>query len=440
MNTSATCPRCNVPLDRIADSGDLTDAKQDASLRCESCHGVFVPASQLRQDSFSSDDGSAVSDQPSEMPAAICPCCGQPMRELQLGDVLIDRCESCGGVWLDPGEGLQGDQSAGTATALSRYLVYSVTLPERAVRSAIGLASGAAKETAEFLVPQAFQNSKTYEIVVRNSLRFLTEDIGGAAVEAEASTEVENYMARKAVGNFVDLAGLATLHLSPLWILAIVSDIAYGSKSYVLELAEELKQRGLIDDTSTIHHVDDVLEAIQQASGRAASTFDTPPLSVDQLRQSLVETRDAVKSAQYMSVLPEAELSRYWEEMREIAVKEEVSLLGVSAAMTMHSLGKMKTVSQGALTGLRVAGGLLNRHVIGHYVDSLQTLREEGFYRTVQDSYAPYVEAVWSNFAVDKETWTEELVSGRILGKAFKSVAGWFGRHRADGNVDHDES
>ena len=145
------------------------------------------------------------------------------------------------------------------------------------MRSTIGLAAGAAKETAEFLVPQAFQDSKTYEIVVRNSLRFLTQDVGGAANETEDATEVEDYLARKAVGNFVDLAGLATLHLSPLWLLAIVSDIAYGSKSYVLELADELKKKGLIDESSTIHNVDDVLEAIQNASGKAANTFDMSP-------------------------------------------------------------------------------------------------------------------------------------------------------------------
>ena len=62
-----------------------------------------------------------------------------------------------------------------------------------------------------------------------------------------------------------------------------MSDVAYGTSSYVQELADELKKQGLIDDTSTIQHVEDVLNAIQDSSGNAASLFDTPPLSVDQL-------------------------------------------------------------------------------------------------------------------------------------------------------------
>ena len=66
-------------------------------------------------------------------------------------------------------------------SALSRYLLYTLSLPERTVRSTIALAAGAATHTAEFLVPRAFQDSKTYSVVVRNSLNFLTQQVGGVA-------------------------------------------------------------------------------------------------------------------------------------------------------------------------------------------------------------------------------------------------------------------
>jgi hypothetical protein len=303
-----------------------------------------------------------------------------------------------------------------------------MTLPERSLRSAIGLAGGFAKETAEWLVPQAFQSSKTYEIVVRNSLRFLTEDIAGVTGQADQAATADDYLARKAVGNFVDLAGLATLHVSPLWLLAIASDVAYGSRAYVLELAEELKREGIIDETSTIHHVDDVLAAVQQASGEAASLFDTPPLSVEQMQQTLDQTRAAASSADFHKILPQAELDRYWREMRDLTQAEEVSLLGVSGALTMHTLGKVQSASQAAFAGLQVAGGMLNRHVLGHYVDSLQALRERGFYPIVRESSAPYVEAVWKNFAGSRKTWTDEVVTGRALGSMFRKLRGWFVR------------
>jgi uncharacterized protein len=33
-----------------------------------------------------------------------CPRCDGELKESQFGDVLIDTCEKCGGVWLDSGE------------------------------------------------------------------------------------------------------------------------------------------------------------------------------------------------------------------------------------------------------------------------------------------------------------------------------------------------
>ncbi len=320
-------------------------------------------------------------------------------------------------------------QPQGTVESLNRYLLYTLSLPERTVRSTVALASGAAKETAEFLVPKAFQSSKTYEIVVRNSLKFLTHDVGGVESQGDDEDQMgDDYMARTAVGNFVDLAGLATLHLSPLWMLAIVSDVAYGSKSYVQELAGELRSKGLIDENSTIEHVDDILEAVQNATGEAAGMFDTPPLSVEQLKESLNKTRAAITSADYTAVLPESEVANYWNEMKEIAKRDNVSLLGVSSAMTMHSLGKVQTVASGALTGVEVAGGMFNKIVIGHYADALQALRRDGFYETVSESYAPYVDAVWTNFGADRETITEQVLDGSMFSKIGRKVRGWFGR------------
>ncbi|MCH7990030.1 MAG: zf-TFIIB domain-containing protein [Planctomycetes bacterium] len=424
MNVSLDCPRCRKQLN--------ASTEQNGSLSCESCGGMFVPGSENRSailKELANRTPQESSDAESAAESIHCPACSVSMQEIRMGEAAIDFCSDCGGTWLDAGEIFSGDtlNPETAAASVSRYLLFGLSLPERLLRSSVGMAAGAAKETAALLVPQAFQSSKTYELVIKNSLKFLTEDIGGVEGDSEESPTGENYVARKAVGSFVDLAGLATLHLSPVWMMAIVSDVAYGTKSYVIELADELKKQGLIDEDSTINHVDDVLNAIQNASGQTASMFDTPPLSVAQLKESLESTRAAISSADYRRVIPEAELTSYWNEMKEIANEEEVSLIGVSGALTMHTLGKVSTVSKGTLTGLQVAGGLFNRHVVGHYADALKTAREKGFYQMLNESSAPYVEAVWNNFSAEKETWTEQIVSGKAIGKAFRAVSGLFG-------------
>src|SRR5580698_10524946 len=149
-------------------------------------------------------------------------------------------------------ENPSGEPDAG----LSRFLLYTLSLPERAVRSTVGVTAGASREAA-------------HALVIASSLNFLTEDIGGVEQQARPgeAPNVDNFLARKAVGNFVDLAGLATLHLSPIWVFAVVSDVAYGSKVYLNELAAELRQRGLIRPDSTIDRVEDLFDAIRSATG-----------------------------------------------------------------------------------------------------------------------------------------------------------------------------
>ncbi len=366
-----------------------------------------------------------------DAPPVGCPHCLTHMQPVgQDADGFV--CPSCGSCWED---GDAYPEQAGTDVAtpaseprsdeepalssFTRSLLYGVSLPERLLRSGVGLTAGAAKEVAAFVVPQAFQSSKSYEIAIENSLCFLTETIGGVAGSAPAEDEAGEHIARKAVGNFVDLAGLATLHVSPMWVLAAVSDIAYGTRTYVNEVAQELQKQGVIDETSTIHNMDDILDAIQRVSGSAASTIDRPPLSVDDLRETLEQTRRDLNKADLTKLLPEAEVRRLWEEMQSVATQENVGLLSVSSAITMHSLNGVKTVTDGTLTGIRVAGGLFNRSVIDHYRNSLTNIREQGFYEIVRESYEPYVTAVWNNFSAERKTWTEAVLDPNNISRTF---------------------
>ncbi len=309
------------------------------------------------------------------------------------------------------------------------YLLYSLSLPERTLRSASGVVSGALRESAALLVPRAFQNSKTYSVMVRQMLDFMAEDVGRVKrPQAEgAPPAVENFVARKAVGNFVDMAGWATFHLSPMLVLAVVSDVAYGSKAYLKELAGELKQQGVIDADSTIDHADDLLSAIAQAAGTTAVAFDTPPLSVDGLKKTIDDTRQAVGSIDPTQMIPQAELTRLWKEIHQIAATEGVDPLAVSSAMTLYSLERIGAAGRGALSTVRVAGSLFRQHVFDHYSQALGTIRDKGFYQTLAEASKPYTEAVWENFAAGQSTITEDVFSGKLIGQAWSAVRRWMG-------------
>ena len=344
------------------------------------------------------------------------------------------------------GESILGDDgTASTVESLMHGLLYGISLPERLVRSAVGVTAGTAKEIAEFVVPTAFQDSKSYEVMVRNSLGFLLNNVATVAEPANVSqtnaaapatgvgddttsANPARYIARKAAGNFIDIAGLATLHISPLWVLAIVSDAAYGTKTYLNELAQELQSQGLIDDSSSIHKIEDLFGAVKHASGSAASAFDQPPLSLDELRTSVEQTRLAVSEIDPRNLIPESEISRYWSEMRSIAEQEQVSLLGVSAAIAMETVESVKNVSQGTLTGLFVAGKIINRNIFGHYWHSLASVHEQGIWNSVRKTYTPYVDLAWGNFTSSRKTWTETVLDPGRFARLWKKILNFFRR------------
>lgn len=332
-----------------------------------------------------------------------------------------------------PDATLPSELTADTAAAqasnpIYRFLVYGLSLPERTIRSSSAIVGGALKESADLLLPTAFRNSRSYKSLVGQMLDFMVNDVAGVPRDQEdaAAPEVENYVARKTVSSFVDLAGMATLHLSPLAVLAIVSDVAYGSQEYLKELAAELKKEGVIAEHSTIDSTADLLAAIGNTAGKSADAFDTPPISVEGLRETIQQTRDAVAGVDPARVVPMAEIDRTWQEMRSMAEREGVSLFGLSSAVTLFTLNRVQTAARGALSTIRVSGNLFDRHIVEHYRSGLSEIREQGIWQSLSNNSRPYVDAVWTNFRADQATITEDLVSGKLISSAWNGVLGWF--------------
>ena len=319
-------------------------------------------------------------------------------------------------------------------SSVQDYLLFGLSLPERALRSTSGVVGGALRESASLLVPQAFQNSKTYEVFVQQMLDFMAEDVGGVERPGASKDDprVENFVARKAVGNFIELASFSTMHLSPMTLLAIVSDVAYGSQAYVEELAAELQAQGVIDDSSSIHHVDDLLESVAAASRNTATAFDTPPLSVEGLKETVQQTREALESIDAAKVLPQSELERLWNDIHSLARREGVNPFALSGAMTVYSLDKVGKLGTGALSSARVAGTLFDRHVIDHYEDALTEIRNKGIYSCLAATSRPYLQAAWHNFSAERTTVTEDLVTGKLVAQAWTKMCRWFGRKPKD--------
>ncbi len=322
-----------------------------------------------------------------------------------------------------------------------QHVMFGLSLPERALRSTSALVGGALTESAALLIPQAFRSSKSYEVFVHQMLDFMVHDVGGVQEKKDASAppEVEGFVARKAVGSFVDLAGMATLHLSPMAVLAIVADVAYGSQAYLHELSSELKKAGVISPDTTIDHAADLLHALSNTSKATAGAFDTPPISIEGLRETIAQTRAAAAKMDATTLIPQAEMTQLWKEMHEIAVKEHVSVLDVSSTMSLYTLGKVGQLGRGALSTVTVAGNMFDRHIFDHYRQGLTEIQDRGLYIILAESSGPYITAVWENFSTEKATITEDLLSGKLIGRAWNGMHAWFAAEPKDDANDPSE-
>ena len=319
------------------------------------------------------------------------------------------------------------EQQDKAGDSLIDTLVYGLTLPERTARSASAIVGGLVNETAARLIPAAFRSSRSYTVFVQQSLDMVIHDVGGVKNEGEDEpTKEESKLAQKAVGGLLDVAGAATLHLSPMTVLAVFNDIAYGSSYYLKQLSEELKREGIIDSDSSIDHVSDLVDALNRTSSKAADAMDSPPISIQGLTDTISQLREEVGKVDPTKLVPQSEVQRIWGEMEQAASKADVGLWDVSTTMTMFAMNRISLTSRGAISTINVAGNLFDQHIISHYSDALDEIGEKGLYVTLSDVSTPYLEAVWENFDEGRETWTEDLVTGKMFSSAWDSVRGWW--------------
>jgi Zn-finger nucleic acid-binding protein len=114
----AECPRCRVELEILTHAGIK-------SAGCPKCGGVWLSAADLTTAirSYAADHGAALKtialmEGPTRPSALRCPECFSSLQSIALRGVEAERCPSCRGVFLDPGE---------SETIAKRVIVSSTT-------------------------------------------------------------------------------------------------------------------------------------------------------------------------------------------------------------------------------------------------------------------------------------------------------------------------
>jgi hypothetical protein len=287
---------------------------------------------------------------------------------------------------------------------------YTLSLPERLVRSLAAALGGTTKLVTDIVIPEPLRKSSTYTAIMGNTQRFLIEKVAqvqGAYANEAAESLPEDFIPRKVAGNVIDAVGIFSLHLSPLWVFAIATDVASGSKEYLGRLTAELKSKNVIPADASIRKLDDLLDSMSQAGADSARVFDAPPLDAAAVR----ELRDRLAGG-YTNVFKNAtnlvpRIDDMWKQMESLARRDGVAVDTIVGLMTID-LGKTAgRAIDAAFSVGAVTTDLRSEKIFTSYGQTIEQIQREGALTVLERSARPFVDAIGAHMGGRTETWTE---------------------------------
>ncbi len=304
---------------------------------------------------------------------------------------------------------------------------YLLSLPERAIRSATAVSAGLLRELSDVALPASVRRTRLYEQLVEVTLRFLIEQVGQVeGAYPPAGKLSDNFLHRRTVGNGLEILGIIAFRASPVWVMAALADLSGGGRKLIREIADSMKEEGLLDPDQEFATVDQILDGLERTSGRLAETINTPPLDVATLRQEWAEIRRDAASIPPSKLPSMDRLWSSWRELRTEAAEQKRTVFEVSSLLALSAIGRLpenvRWLSRSARTAARRTGQLVAGTLLDHYSLTLGEIREAGFMSYWSTQFRPYLKGAAAQFSRQRSSLTE-----RLLGRKQNS-------HDSDGN------
>lgn len=293
---------------------------------------------------------------------------------------------------------------------------YLLSLPERVIRSALGLSAGLLREVGEVALPQGVRRSALYKSLVDTTLRYVIEHVGGAeGVYPAGQPQPADFLARRGAGHAIELLGIVAFRLSPVWVLAALADLSGLGRHLIPEIAEALKAEGLLQEATQFESVDQLLDGLEKTSARLAQTLYVPPLNVAELRKEWETIRAQTRGARPPQLPSPSAISQQWEQLKQESTRQGRSIFETSSLMAMAAVralpAKARWLSASTRVGARRAGKVLATDVLEGYSRTLNELREVGYLTYAKRQLSPYLRACVDQFSQQRPTLTQRLLA-----------------------------
>jgi hypothetical protein len=292
---------------------------------------------------------------------------------------------------------------------------YFLSLPERVLRSGAALAGGLLKQLGDVTLPAAVRRTKSYRTMVEVALRFMIEEVGEVkGVYPSEGQLARNFLLRRTAGHGIELAGLIAFHASPVWIMAALADISGAGRQIVQEVAEALKDEGLLAREAKFENIDQILDGMENAAGCVADVCNTPPLDVEGLRKEWNTFRESVARIPPRN-LPSADVvRRHWDELKAEAAAQNRSVFELSSIMAVAAISRapdtLLRLGRAAKSAASRTGQLMADSVLNHYSQTLAEIRQQGYAAYWSGQFRPYLRAAAEQFSPKHRSLTSRLL------------------------------
>ena len=292
---------------------------------------------------------------------------------------------------------------------------YLLSLPERVVRSVLGLGAGVAREVGEVAVPASVRRGQLYQNLVDATLRFLIEEVGGAEGVYQAVDKLpHDFLVRRTAGNAVEALGIVAFRVSPVWVLAALADVCGMGRHLVPEIAGALKAQGLLEQDAQFTSVEQMLDGLERASSRLAATFNTPPLDVAALRAEWQAIREDARGLHSGSLPSRETIGAVWTQLKNAAARQDRSVFETSSMLAVSAArgfpDGVRWLSASAMVGATRTGRLFAEAILDDYKETLEEMQQVGFARYAARQFRPYVRAATGQFSPARRTLTQRLL------------------------------
>lgn len=291
---------------------------------------------------------------------------------------------------------------------------YLLSLPERLIRSASAVAGGLLREAGDVVIPGSVRRTRLYRSLVDSTLQFLIEQVGEVKDTYPNSEKLaEDFLARRAAGNGIEMIGILAFRASPVWVMAALADLSGTGKNLIREITTSLQTEGLLEPGAHFETVDQMLDGLETTAGHLAETINTPPLDVEQLRREWTAIRRHAARIPPKDLPSLKMIEEQWAQLQATAVKENRSVFAMSALITMSTIRDLPEnalwLSRCAHQAAKKTGELFAGDLLDHYRGALNEIAKEGYLRYWLREFRPYLQAAANHFSPKKSSLTQKL-------------------------------